>query len=137
MDPHPRVPRLTLKITKRDPLLLDFDPEMQQSIITDGSSTAPVFALSGGAHHPPRFPPRRFSLSNSSPGNALSRALSRTFTLTSLTSTSIAVDEWRRIFDKLDLVRIRQFFHIEFIFNCNSSKKKKRFSIHQICYTMS
>ena len=108
MDSQQRVPRLTLKITKRDPLLLDFDAEMQQSVIIDGSSTAPVFALSGAPHQPFRFPPRRFSLSNnSSPGNALSRALSRTFTLTSLTSTSIAVDEWRRIFDKLDLVRIR------------------------------
>jgi hypothetical protein len=118
MDQHQRVPRLTLKISKRDPLLLDFDPEMQQSVIVDGSLTAPVFALSGGHHHQPRFPPRRLSLSNSSPGNALSRALSRTFTLTSLTSTSIAVDEWRRIFDKLDLVRIQWRFSV--LVNCKA-----------------
>jgi hypothetical protein len=31
-------------------------------------------------------------------------ALSRTLTLSSLMSTSVTVEEWKRIFDKLDLV---------------------------------
>ena len=103
---YQRVPRLTLSMPRRDQPVLDFDAEMQQSIITDGSSTAPVFALS---QQP--FLPRRYSFSSNvarqtqvSNRSVFSRALSRTFTLTSLSTTSLAVDEWRRIFDKLDLV---------------------------------
>ena len=118
LDPnmdYQRVPRLTLSMPRRDQPVLDFDAEMQQSIITDGSSTAPVFALS---QQP--FLPRRFSFSSNiarqtqlSDRSVFSCALSRTFTLTSLSTTSLAVDEWRRIFDKLDLVSFQfNFFNL-------------------------
>ena len=94
--------KLTLNISKAQPLLTDFDLEANQTVITDfsGSVTAPVSSFQ------PTFMPRRFSVSNPRPENVskFSRALSRTFTLSSLMSTSITVEEWRRIFDKLDLV---------------------------------
>ena len=127
-----RVPRLTLHIPTTQPLLSDeFKFDVLQSVITDendvftnvvtdGSMTAPVFALSQQQQQRQR----RFSFSIGKPdsgnvgsqnvrnGNVLSRALSRTLTLTSILSTSVAVDEWKRIFDKLDLVN--NFYFILF-----------------------
>ena len=104
---EPKVTRLKLNIPKAQPLLSDFDgagDQLQQTVIApNGSVTAPV------SNFHPHFLPRRFSVSNPRPENVskFSRALSRTFTLSSLMSTSITVEEWRRIFDKLDLVSKR------------------------------
>jgi hypothetical protein len=114
-----RVPRLTLHIPTTRPLLSEeFDSDILQTVISDGSITAPVFAMSHRQQQQQhqQQQQRRFSFSTAKPDsinvtsrngasrNVVSRALSRTLTLTSILSTSVAVDEWKRIFDKLDLV---------------------------------
>lgn len=103
---EPKVSRLKLNIPKTRPLLSDFESELQQTVIPNGSVslTAPV------SNFHPHFLPRRYSVSIPRPENTskLSQAFSRTFTLSlsSLMSSSMAVDEWKRIFDKLDLVSL-------------------------------
>ncbi len=90
----------------------DDDDEARLRVFSFGATAA---VTPGAAHSPTSgAPPRRnqrYLRQNTVSGEAtikdfpqlFSRAISRTYTLTSNASSSIAVEEWRPVFDKLDL----------------------------------